>query len=458
MDPYLEAESAPGTPRPPYHTLLGDLGRADLTALADGIVEQLAGEGVFFGTERKPFRVDPVPRLLTTEEWAPLAAGLCQRTRALDRFVCDVYGRQRIVRDGVLPAAVVRSAEYFEPLLQQAVHDERRWITIAGIDVVRCPDGAFRVLEDNVRTPSGLAYTLAARAAVSAHVPAGGLEPEPLEPSLAFLREALVAAAPEGVDDPQVAVLTDGPGNIAYWDHRELARRLDLALVRPVDLRLRDGVLYGRAGEHEFRIDVVYRRTDEDRLIDPRGGTTAIADLLLEPWVRGRLGLVNCFGTGVADDKLIHAHVEEMIRFYLDEEPLIESVPTWDLSRPGALNRVLERLETLVVKPRAGHGGNGVMIGPRAGAREIDRAAAALRANPSEHIVQETVPLSLHPTVVSGALEPRHIDLRPFVFLGPGDEAQAMPGGLTRVAFDKDEMIVNSSRNGGAKDTWVVAA
>ena len=234
--------------------------------------------------------------------------------------------------------------------------------------------------------------------------------------------------------------------------------------MRLVDLRLRDGFLYARsatgdgAGDREFRVDVVYRRTDEDRLLDPRGGMTAIADLVLEPWIRGKLGLVNCFGTGVADDKLIHAHVEDMVRFYLGEEPLIESVPTWDLSRPGALNRALERLDELVVKPRAGHGGMGVVIGPQASADELGRASAALRANPSEHIVQETVPLSLHPTVCDGRLEDRHVDLRPFVFLGAGEDAHALPGGLTRVAFDEGEMVVNSSRNGGAKDTWVVAA
>jgi uncharacterized circularly permuted ATP-grasp superfamily protein len=458
MEPFREAETAHGAPRDAYGRLLAAFATADLEAISGSVEDSLAAGGVVFGAERTPFKVDPVPRLITREDWEPLAAGLCQRTLALDRFVCDVYGRQRIVREGVLPASVVRSAEYFEPLLQQAVHEDRRWITIAGLDLVRCPDGAFRVLEDNVRTPSGLAYALAAREAVARHVPGGGLEPEPLEPSFDLLAEALRAAAPAGVDEPVVAVLTDGPGNTAYYDHRALAELLDLPLVRPIDLRLRDGHLFARTDDGELRLDVVYRRTDEDRLIDPRGGITRIAELLLEPWAAGKLGLVNCFGTGVADDKLIHAHVEDMVRFYLDEEPLIESIPTWDLSRPGALNRALERLDELVVKPRAGHGGVGVVIGSRAAGAELDRVAAALKANPSEHIVQETVPLSVHPTVCDGRLEPRHVDLRPFVFLGAGTEAHALPGGLTRVAFDEGEMVVNSSRNGGAKDTWVVGA
>jgi uncharacterized circularly permuted ATP-grasp superfamily protein len=377
--------------------------------------------------------------------------------RALDRFVCDVYHRQRIVHEGVIPASAVASAAYFEPLLQQAANDERRWVTIAGLDVIRCPDGAFRVLEDNVRTPSGIAYAAAARAAVTRHVRPAGLAPEPLEPSLEVLGRALRSAAPDGVDEPVVVVLTDGPGNAAYCDHWMLAQRLRLPLVRPVDLRVRDGRLHATIDERDVRVDVVYRRTDEDRLSGPRGGVTAIAGLLLEPWARGRLGLVNAFGTGVADDKLIHAYVEDMVRFYLGEEPLLASVPTWDLSRPGVLGRALEQLDRLVVKPRAGHGGNGVVVGPRAGRTEVEEAAAALRAAPGDHVVQDTIPLSLHPTVCGGRLEPRHVDLRPFVFLAADGDCHALPGGLTRVAFDAGDMVVNSSRNGGAKDTWVVA-
>jgi uncharacterized circularly permuted ATP-grasp superfamily protein len=185
---------------------------------------------------------------------------------------------------------------------------------------------------------------------------------------------------------------------------------------------------------------------------------TDIAELLLKPWARGRLGLVNAFGTGVADDKRLHAYVEEMVRYYLAEEPLLESVRTWDLTRPKLLHRALERLDELVIKPRSGHGGEGVVIGPLAERAELDRAAAALRANPTAFVVQELAPLSLHPTVCDGRLEPRHVDLRPFVFLDATGDAHVMPGGLTRVAFDAGEMVVNSSRNGGAKDTWVVVS
>ena len=424
---------------------------ADLEALATAVTATLAERGVTWGADATPYPVCPVPRVLTAAEWEPLAAGVCQRTRALDRFVADIYGRQRIVRDGVLPASQVASAAYFEPLMQQAVHTERRFITIAGLDCVRGPDGTFRVLEDNVRTPSGISYSLAARDAVTAHLGApAGLAP--LGPALDALGQALRDAAPEGVDDPTVALLSDGPGNVAFYDHRTLAERLGIALVRLVDLRIRDRHLY--AGD--TRIDVVYRRTDEDRLQHARGGLTRVGRLLLEPWSRGTLGLVNAFGTGVADDKLLHASVEEMVRFYLGEEPLIESVRTWDLSTPRAMHEALERLDELVVKPRAGHGGAGVVIGPLASAAELDAARDAMRASPAEHVVQDFAPLSVHPTAIGGGLALRHVDLRPFVFYGAG-EPVAMPGGLTRVAFDEGEMVVNSSRNGGAKDTWVLA-
>jgi len=438
------------------HALAARLDAADLDALVGEVAATLAGEGVTFGADAEPFVVDPVPRVFAGAEWEPLAAGLCQRVKALDCFVADVYGRQSIVREGVVPASAVSSAAYFEPLMQQVVHEECRWITIAGLDLVRGTDGAFRVLEDNVRTPSGIAYALAARRAVSQHVPDDGQGPEPLEPSLAVLAAALRAAAPAGVAEPVVAVLTDGPGNTAFYDHRQLAERLGLALVRLADLRLRDDRLYAKVDDTEVGIDVVYRRTDEDRLNDPRGGLTAVARLLLEPWAHGKLGLVNAFGTGVADDKLMHAYVEDMVRFYLGEEPLLDSVKTFDLSEPGALNRALERLAELVVKPRAGHGGAGVMIGPMATEREREAAGAALRASPAEHVVQEFSPLSVHPTICDGQLEPRHVDLRPFVFYG-ADGPHALPGGLTRVALAEGQMIVNSSREGGAKDTWVLA-
>jgi carboxylate-amine ligase len=427
------------------------LGATEMQQMADAIAAELAeGEVTFGGGE--PFRVDPVPRVLSAEEWEPVAAGLAQRVRALDAFVADVYGRQSIIREDVVPARVVGSAPYHEPVMQQAGHGDRRFVAVAGLDLVRGPDGAFRVIEDNVRTPSGIAYAMAARDVIAGRL---GGDPEPHETALEAFRTALLDSAPDDVDEPYAVVLTDGPGNVAYYEHARLAARLGLDLVRVVDLRRRGDELWARQETGDQRVDAVYRRTDEDRLGDPHGGPTVISRLLFEPWVAGRLGLVNAFGAGVADDKLVHGYVEDMIRFYLSEEPLLASVRTWDLGRPGELKLALEQLETLVVKPRAGSGGAGVMLGPHASPATLDAVRGRLQASPMEHIVQDFMPLSTHPTWCDGELVPRHVDLRPFVFYGAG-EPVVLPGGLTRVAFAAGEMIVNSSRNGGAKDTWVV--
>jgi carboxylate-amine ligase len=424
--------------------LLAQLQDRGLPAAVEAVSDAMAAEGVTLGGTS--FRVDPVPRVLTAAEWEPLATGLCQRVRALDRFVADIYGRQCIVREGVIPAAAVASAAYFEPLMQQAAHDDHRFITVAGLDVIRGPDGAFRVLKDTVLTPSGVSYALAAREAVTRAVPPPpGLEPASLEPSLAFLARALRSAAPEGVEDPVVALLTDGPTSGAYYAHRYLADRIGLELVELSDLRRRRDRLYAQIDGRDRALDVVYRRTSEARLQHERGGLTDVATLLLEPWANGKLGLVNAFGTGVADDKVLLAYVEELVRYYLDEEPLLESVRTWDLLAPGALNRAVEQLDQLVVKPRAGFGGGGVMIGPAATRAQLDRCAAELCSSPSKYAVQDFVPLSLHPTVCDGELQPCPVDLRPFVFYG-AKESLVMPGGLSRV-----------TPVGCAKDTWVIS-
>jgi len=301
--------------------------------------------------------------------------------------------------------------------------------------VVRDPGGRFLVLEDNLRTPSGMAYALAARE-VSLRLLAPDEPPRALDDLPGLLWGALTAAT--GRDRrPRAAVLTDGPDNAAFWEHRRIAELLDVPLIAPHQLDV-------------DAVDVLYRRTDGDRLADPVGR------LLEQPWLAGRLALVNAFGTGVGDDKLAHAYVEDMVRYYLGEEPLVRSVPTYDLGRPEVLEEVLDRIGELVVKPRAGHGGEGVVICPHADRADVERTRAEVEASPEDYIAQELIPLSCHPTVIDGALEPRHVDLRPFVFLGPDGAAAVLPGGLTRVAFDEGALVVNSSQNGGAKDTWVL--
>ncbi len=431
----------------------------DLVQLAEEVTGRLRRRGVTFGSgpTGEEFRVDPVPRVISAADWEPLAAGLAQRVRALNRFVADVYGAQRIVEAGVVPARAIATAEYFEPALVGLDPAPRTWIPVAGLDVVREPDGEFKVLEDNVRTPSGLTYAIAARDALAESLPRpAGVEVRPLDPAYDLLGRTLAAAAPDGVGDPVVVVLGDGPQNAAAYEHKTIARRLGLPLLVPSDLSVRGGRLFARVDGRTARVDVVYRRTDLDRLYDPAGEPTPLGEILLAPWRAGRLGLVNAFGTGVADDKLIHAYVEDIVRFYLGEEPLLRSVPTYDPGEPDQLAMILERVAELVIKPRGGQGGVGVVVCPHARPEDVDRVAAALAADPEQYIAQEMVILSRQPTVCDGRLEPRHVDLRPFV-LARGEEIDVIPGGLTRVAFDAGALVVNSSQNGGAKDTWVLA-
>jgi uncharacterized circularly permuted ATP-grasp superfamily protein len=456
---YDEAFAAPGTPRPHYERLLGTLRELDLAALRAGVNARVRADDVTFTTDEgtQAFVIDPVPRILPAGEWQALAAGLEQRVKALNLFVADAYGERRIVEAGRVPAAAIDSAEGYEPELRGRFPAGAPPVGIAGLDVVRGPDGMLLVLEDNVRTPSGFTYAAAARRAVAPALNGSLPEPEPIgERLFELVHDVLAAAAPPGTDAAAV-VLSDGPSGSAWYEHARTAKALGVPVVTLDDLEHRGDRLVMRTAEgRRAPVDVVYRRCDEDRLRDERGALTPVGQALLGPWLAGRLGVVNGFGTGVADDKLVHGYVEEMIRFYLAEEPLIEAVPTLDPSRPGVLDDLLADLRSFVVKPRMGHGGEGVVICARAPDDEIERLRTQLVECPSAYVAQPIVLLSEHPTIVDpGRLEPRHVDLRPFVF-STADAVRSLPGGLTRVAWDPGALVVNSSRNGGAKDTWVL--
>jgi uncharacterized circularly permuted ATP-grasp superfamily protein len=445
--PYDEAFERPGIPRAHYAGVIAALEAQDLAALRERVEREIERREIGFGGA--PFLLDPVPRIITGQEWAGLEAGLVQRAQALNAFVADVYDGRRIVAEGIVPARVIEEAVHHEPEMRD-VQPHGAPIAVIGFDVVRDEHGRFLVLEDNVRTPSGITYAIAAREILASHPPAGVRE---VEPALAFLGEALRAAGP--VDDPQIVVLTDGDDNSAHAEHQAIATALGVPLVVPDDCEVSSSELVARIDGSRRRVDVVYRRTNEDRLRDARGRLTGIAELLLEPCRRGRLVCLNAFGVGVADDKLTHAYVEDMVRFYLDQEPLVGSVPTYDLTDGSTRGSLLERAGELVIKPRAESGGNGVVVGPHADADAVRRAVAAVEERPEEFIAQETISLSRHPTLVGDRLEPRHVDLRAFVFATAG-EARAVPGGLTRVALDAGALVVNSSQGGGAKDTWVL--
>jgi uncharacterized circularly permuted ATP-grasp superfamily protein len=407
--------------------------------------------GVTFG-DGAPFRLDPVPRLITATEWADLERGLSQRVRALDAFVADVYGERAAVAAGVVPQRILNGIGFLEPDLAQCPPPPAAWIGIAGLDVVRGADGHFRVLEDNVRTPSGMAYALVARRAVASHLPYDGRWRNIAAELATYVRMIVAASKPEPRAPGIAVLLTDGESNSAFYEHRELAALAELRLTRPEDLVCDGDQLALHDGR---RVQVIYRRTNEDRLREDDGRPTPLGERLLPALRAGTVAIVNAFGTGVADDKRVYPYVDELVRFYLGEEPRVRSVPTYDLCEPGVHAEVLERLDELVVKPRDGHGGEGVVIGSTASAADLRRVRAAITAEPADYVAQEIVHLSTHPTVIEGGLAPRHVDMRPFVFYD-GRRARALPGGLTRVAFEEGQLVVNSSRGGGGKDTWVL--
>jgi uncharacterized circularly permuted ATP-grasp superfamily protein len=455
-DAWDEAFVAEGQPRDGYAALIAAIEESDSDRLTTDVQTDLARHGVGFGSGSNlaPFVVDPVPRIIAAEEWRRLRHGLAQRVQALIAFVADVYGERAIVDAGVIPARVIDSAEYYEPDMEGVPISRATYV--AGLDLVRTVTGELRVLEDNLRTPSGIAYALAARRVVDAHlphsVPHGRIDPASVAD---LLLSALRASAPGTIDDPTVVLLSDGPSNSAWYEHTELARLMDIPLVQPEAISVRGGRVRVLMDDGQHDVHVIYRRTDEDRLRDSDGRPTWLAETLLEPLRAGKVAVVNPFGSGVADDKLVHAYVDAMVRFYCGEEPLLESVQTYDLGDPGVRADVLPRLDELVVKPRSGYGGDGVVVCPRVSAEERATARQAVERDPSQYIAQEMVEISTHPTVHDGHLEPRHVDLRPFA-IGSGGSAVTAPVALTRVAFDRGSLVVNSSQNGGGKDTWLL--
>ena len=453
--PFLdEAVSPDGRLRPEWAEVIERVA-ADIDAAERFFEDAVASESIDFGKEdeKELFRLDPVPRLIDATEWSELEVGLAQRARALNALLADVYGEGRIISEGVIPERVVETAEYFEPELRGLLGP--RAATVIGFDLVRGADGRLVVLEDNTRTPSGATYALAARRVSEGffHQVADGL----LSPEHYFdwLGQAFREAAPEGVGDPVVIVLSDGPDNSAWYEHVQIAERLGLSLVRPGDVSLRGEEVCFRDEEGALRrADVVARRTNADRAAEPGSGATWVGELLLGPLRRGTVRMVNTFGSGLADDKLVYAYVPEAIRFYLAEEPLIGQIPTLDPSEAEAFARIEANPRELVVKPRFESGGIGIVIGSQASDEELTDCLERVRAAPQEFIAQETVRISTAPTVADGAIEPRHVDLRAFAVC-VADGVRLMPGGLTRVALERGSLVVNSSQGGGGKDTWV---
>jgi uncharacterized circularly permuted ATP-grasp superfamily protein len=431
--------------------------RAEADALFHRLGITFAVYGENAGTERLiPF--DIVPRIIPADEWTRLEAGLKQRVRALNAFICDVYHDQNILRDGVIPPERVLCNLQYRPEMQGVDVPDGVYAHIAGIDVVRDADGSFCVLEDNLRVPSGVSYMLENRKMMMrlfpelfAHHPV-----EPVEQYPDLLLENLKSVAPAAVADPTVVLLTPGMYNSAYFEHAFLAQQMGIELVEGQDLFVLEDVLYMRTTRGPRRVDVVYRRIDDD-FLDPlsfRPDSSLGVPGLLTVYRAGHVTIANAIGTGVADDKSIYPYVPDMVRFYLGEEPLLGNVRTWILADPEDRAYVLDHLPELVVKEVHGAGGYGMLIGPAATRTQLEEFRARIRAHPERYIAQPTLALSTSPTFANSAIAPRHIDLRPFVLSGRG--MSVVPGGLTRVALREGSLIVNSSQGGGTKDTWVL--
>jgi uncharacterized circularly permuted ATP-grasp superfamily protein len=458
-----------GSPRAHTQELIGSLERMGRTALLElgrrrdraftqrGITFEITSPD---GEARdRPFPLDLVPRIVPAAEWEAIERGLRQRIKALNAFIADVYARQEILREGVVPSDLVLGS----PSFHRAVHGVRPpggiWCTVAGCDLVRDGNGAWRVLEDNVRTPSGVSYVLENRLAMTRLAPElfASYRVEPVDSYPALLREALLDVAPALGDEATVVVWTPGPANSAYFEHAFLARQMGVELVEAGDLVVRDEVCYMRTTQGLTRVDAIYRRLD-DEFIDPlefRPDTLLGVPGLTRAIRAGSVALANAIGTGVADDKAVYRYVPEMIRHYLGEEPLLANVETYLLRDPAQLEYALGRIDDLVFKPTNESGGKGVFVGPSASDAEVARQRELTLRDPARWIAQEVVHLSTAPTVsADGSLVPRHVDLRPFAVFGA--EVRIVPGGLTRVALEEGSMIVNSSRGGGSKDTWVL--
>lgn len=404
---------------------------------------------------------DIIPRVLAQAEWAKIEVGLRQRAEVLNRLLQDLYGPQEVVRAGVLPAELIHRNPQFA-LEMVGVHPPHDvWTHILGVDLVRTAEDRFYVLEDNCRTPSGVSYMLENREVMMRLFPElfAAHHVAPVETYIDTLSATLRSVAPIGrEEDPVVVVLTPGRFNSAYYEHSFLADKLGVELVEGADLIVRDDGVYKRTTEGLRRVDVIYRRVDDD-FLDPlvfRSDSYVGVPGLMSAYLSGQVTVVNAVGTGIADDKAMCSYMPEIIRFYTGAEPLLDNVPTWRCREPDALAYTLDRLSELVVKEVNGSGGYGMLVGPAATREELDTFAARVRAAPEGFIAQPTLALSTCPTFVDeGAVAPRHVDLRPFVLTG-ADGVRITPGGLTRVALNEGSLVVNSSQGGGTKDTWVL--
>jgi uncharacterized circularly permuted ATP-grasp superfamily protein len=429
--------------------------QADAAFRQVGITFAVYGDDA--GTERLiPF--DLIPRIIPSQEWAVLEKGLIQRVQALNMFLQDVYHDQRIIKAGIVPAEQIYLNAQYRPQMQGVNVAGNNYCHIAGVDIVRAGQGEFYVLEDNLRVPSGVSYMLEDRKMMMRLFPEAfsTLPIAPIEHYPDMLLETLRDSAPSGVDEPNVVVLTPGMYNSAYFEHAFLAQQMGVELVEGKDLFVDDGLVYMRTTQGPQRVDVIYRRIDDD-FLDPlvfKSDSTLGVPGLMSAYRAGRVSLANAVGTGIADDKSTYPFIPEVIKFYLGEDPILNNVPTYQCRKPSDLSYVLANLKKLVVKEVHGAGGYGMLVGPASTTAQIEDFRTRILAKPEGYIAQPTLALSTCPTYVESGIAPRHIDLRPYVLCGK--DTKLVPGGLCRVALEAGSLVVNSSQGGGTKDTWVL--
>lgn len=429
---------------------------ADLAIMEMGITFTVYSDE---GNIDRAWPFDIIPRIIENKEWQHIAVGLKQRLKALNCFINDTYNEQLFIKEGLIPEYIIGSSTNF---LKECVGMNPRfgaWANICGSDLVRDKDGTIYVLEDNLRVPSGVSYMIENRVITKKVFPEllQDLDVLPVDDYPVNLFEMLASIAPEDVDSPKIAVLTPGIFNSAYFEHAFLAQQIGAELVEGADLVVQeDDCVYMRTINGLEKVDVIYRRID-DQFLDPevfRKDSMLGVKGLIRAWKAGNVSLANAPGSGVADDKVVYTYVPEMIRYYLNEEPILPNVPTYLCSNPEHLDYVLAHLDELVVKPANESGGYGMLVGPHATQEEINEFRKIIKDQPRNYIAQPTLALSTCPTLCNNHLEPRHIDLRPFILQGESSFVTA--GGLTRVALKKGSLVVNSSQGGGSKDTWII--
>ncbi|HLL28462.1 MAG TPA: circularly permuted type 2 ATP-grasp protein [Xanthobacteraceae bacterium] len=469
MAAFDEMRAPDGSVRPAYAKLADWLGRVPPDVLsyrrreAEFIFRRMGITFAVYGEAEATERLIPfdiIPRILTAAEWTQLAKGLEQRVKALNAYLRDIYSKREILRAGIIPDDLVFRNPAFRPEMNCKPVPHDLYVQIAGIDVVRTDADTFYVLEDNARVPSGVSYMLENREIMLRLFPElfSGHRVAPVENYTDELLATLKSVAPPSAPgDPTVVLLTPGIYNSAYFEHSFLADKLGVELVEGRDLLVKSNVVYMRTTEGPKRVDVIYRRVDDD-FLDPlmfRPDSMLGVPGLMSAYHAGNVTLANAVGTGVVDDKAVYSYMPEIVKFYLGEEPLLKNVPTWRCREEAHLKEVLDRLPELVVKETHGSGGYGMLVGPMADKKTIEVFRQKLKQAPEGFIAQPTLALSTCPTFVEEGVAPRHVDLRPFVLMGR-DRVRVVPGGLTRVALKQGSLVVNSSQGGGTKDTWVL--